>query len=49
MMMEISKEYLDSVYRACHVAQMEVKSEEREKHREGEEFLRINNQHLVLS
>ena len=29
----ISKEYLDFVYRACHEAQMEVKSEEREKHR----------------
>jgi hypothetical protein len=28
----ISKEYLDSTYRACHGAQMEVKSEEREKH-----------------
>ena len=29
----ISKEYLDYAYRACHEAQMEVKSEEREKHR----------------
>jgi hypothetical protein len=29
----ISKEYLESTYRACHKAQMEVKSEEREKHR----------------
>ena len=29
----ISKDYLDSAYRACHEAQMEVKSEEREKHR----------------
>ena len=29
----ISKDYLDSTYRACHEAQMEVKSEEREKHR----------------
>ena len=28
----ISKEYLDSVYRACHQAQMEVNSEEREKY-----------------
>ena len=28
----ISKEYLDFAYRACHKAQMEVKSEEREKH-----------------
>ena len=28
----ISKEYLDFAYRACHGAQMEVKSEEREKH-----------------
>ena len=28
----ISKEYLESTYRACHEAQMEVKSEEREKH-----------------
>jgi hypothetical protein len=30
--MLISKEYLDSVYRACHAAQEEVRSEEREKH-----------------
>ena len=29
----ISKEYLDFAYRACHEAQMEVASEEREKHR----------------
>ena len=29
----ISKECLDKVYRACHEAQMEVKTEEREKHR----------------
>ena len=29
----ISTEYLESTYRACHEAQMEVKSEEREKHR----------------
>ena len=29
----ISKEYLDSTYRACHEAQMEVATEEREKHR----------------
>ena len=29
----ISKDYLDSAYRACHEAQMEVKTEEREKHR----------------
>ena len=29
----ISKEDLDSAYRACHEAQMEVKSEEREKYR----------------
>ena len=29
----ISKEYLESTYRACHEAQMEVKSEEREKYR----------------
>ena len=28
----ITKEYLESIYRACHGAQMEVKSEEREKH-----------------
>ena len=28
----ISNEYLESTYRACHAAQMEVKSEEREKH-----------------
>jgi TPR repeat protein len=28
----ISKDYLESTYRACHEAQMEVKSEEREKH-----------------
>ena len=28
----ISKEYLDSAYRACHEAQMEVKTAEREKH-----------------
>jgi len=28
----ITKEYLDSAYRACHEAQMEVKSEERDKH-----------------
>ena len=28
----ISKDYLESIYRACHDAQMEVKSEEREKH-----------------
>ena len=28
----ISKEYLESTYRACHEAQMEVKSEEREKY-----------------
>ena len=28
----ITKEYLESTYRACHGAQMEVKSEEREKH-----------------
>ena len=28
----IVKEYLESTYRACHEAQMEVKSEEREKH-----------------
>ena len=30
----ISKEYLEKVYRVCHDAQMEVKSEEREKHRD---------------
>ena len=30
----ITKEYLDFAYRACHEAQMEVKSEEREKHSE---------------
>ena len=29
----ITKEYLDFAYRACHEAQMEVKSEEREKYR----------------
>ena len=28
----ISKEYMDSLYRVCHDAQEEVKSEEREKH-----------------
>jgi TPR repeat protein len=28
----ISKEYMDKVYRVCHEAQEEVKSEEREKH-----------------
>ena len=28
----ISKDYLESTYRACHEAQVEVKSEEREKH-----------------
>ena len=28
----ISNEYLDFAYRACHGAQMEEKSEEREKH-----------------
>ena len=40
----ISKEYLESTYRACHGAQMEVASEEREKHRSraSEEY----NQHL---
>ena len=32
----ISKDYLESTYRACHDAQMEVKSEEREKHRSEE-------------
>uniref|UniRef100_A0A7S0AVC8 RING-type domain-containing protein n=1 Tax=Minutocellus polymorphus TaxID=265543 RepID=A0A7S0AVC8_9STRA len=31
--MFISKDYMDRVYRACHEAQEEVKSEEREKHR----------------
>jgi TPR repeat protein len=29
----ISKEFLESTYRACHEAQIEVKTEEREKHR----------------
>ena len=29
----ITKEYLESIYRAGHEAQMEVKTEEREKHR----------------
>ena len=29
----ISKDYLESTYRSCHEAQMEVKTEEREKHR----------------
>ena len=33
----ISKECLDFAYRACHGAQMEVKSEEREKHCTAEE------------
>ena len=28
----ISKEYLESIYRSCHEAQLEVKTEEREKH-----------------
>jgi len=32
----ITKEYLDFAYRACHEAQMEVTSEEREKHRSEE-------------
>ena len=32
----ISKDYLESTYRACHDAQMEVASEEREKHRSEE-------------
>ena len=32
----ISKEYLDFAHRACHEAQMEVKTEEREKHRSEE-------------
>jgi len=27
-----SKEYLESIYRSCHEAQMEAKTEEREKH-----------------
>ncbi len=31
----ITKEHLDSAYRACHGAQMEVKTEEREKHSEA--------------
>ena len=33
----ISKEYLDFAYRACHGAQMEVKTEERDKHCIAEE------------
>ena len=49
MMMEISKECLYSVYRACHEAQMEVKSEEREKHSEGEEFFENRTNNLALS
>ena len=32
----ISKECMDSLYRVCHDAQMEVKTEEREKHRSEE-------------
>ena len=32
----ISQDYLESTYRACHDAQMEVKTEEREKHRDDE-------------
>ena len=32
----ITKEYLESTYRACHEAQLDVASEEREKHREEE-------------
>lgn len=32
----ITKEYLVSAYRACHEAQMEVKTEEREKYRDEE-------------
>ena len=32
MMMEISKECLYSVYRACHEVQEEVENEERKKH-----------------
>ena len=36
----ISKEYLESTYRACHAAQEEVKSEEREKHcKRSDQFL----------
>ena len=31
----ISKEDMNSTYRACHEAQMEIKTEEREKHRTG--------------
>jgi len=34
----ISKDELDSIYRAGHDAQMEVKTEEREKHFEGEDL-----------
>ena len=32
----ISKEEMDTVYRSCHDAQMEIKTEEREKHRSEE-------------
>ena len=35
----ITKEYLDSAYRSCHEAQMEINSEEREKH--GYQGMRI--------
>ena len=31
----VTKEYLNFAFRACHEAQMEVKSEAREKHRTG--------------
>ena len=34
----ITKDYLDFAFRACHGAQMEVKSEEREKHSSIEEW-----------
>ena len=33
----ITKDYLDFAYRSCHEAQMDVKTEEREKHRAEEE------------
>ena len=35
----ITKEYLESTYRACHDAQMEVKTEEREKHHRDPEII----------
>lgn len=36
----ISKEERDRIYRVCHEAQMAVKSDEREKHRKGKDFMK---------